>query len=123
MIQNHQDQRDAYFSSADILTDALARYSIVDKHYRQGTLETKGHVERSIIKVYTSILKYTAEVVNVEWSSIGSKITQAVLPPNATRLGELRSAIEQADKDLSQLMKLVEKNLRDQQALDILAGD
>lgn len=123
MIQNHQDQRDAYFSSADILTDALARYSIVDKHYRQGTPETKGHVERSIIKVYTSILKYTAEVVNVEWSSIGSKITQAVLPPNATRLGELRSAIEQADKDLSQLMKLVEKNLRDQQALDILTGD
>ena len=50
------------FASSDYLTETLAYYALVDVHYRDEKIQGGENFDNSLLRVYTAILDFTAEV-------------------------------------------------------------
>ncbi|KAJ5922295.1 hypothetical protein N7516_009998 [Penicillium verrucosum] len=62
MISNNNTRRDATFASSEYLAESLAYYALIDAHYRDDKMEGGENFDRALLRVYTAILEYTAEV-------------------------------------------------------------
>jgi hypothetical protein len=66
MVHNDIERRDAVFAASEYLAENLAYYSLVDAHYRDQKVEGGQNFDRALVRVYTAILDYTAEVKKVQ---------------------------------------------------------
>ncbi|KAE8377408.1 hypothetical protein BDV26DRAFT_293253 [Aspergillus bertholletiae] len=69
MVSNNIESRDAMFASSEYLAENLAYYALVDTHYRDHQVDGGQNFDRALIRVYTAILGYTAEVYKVKQES------------------------------------------------------
>ncbi|PYH91862.1 hypothetical protein BO71DRAFT_458880 [Aspergillus ellipticus CBS 707.79] len=106
MAQNHQDHQAAFFESSEVLADALARCSVIEKHHRSPNVETSEGIDRSIVALYGAILEYTAGVVKVQNSSRGTRVRDMLIPSANSPLSALKSAINDANDNLGNWTKL-----------------
>ncbi|KAF9886511.1 hypothetical protein FE257_011418 [Aspergillus nanangensis] len=73
MVSNNIDRREAMFESSEYPAENLAYYALVDTHYRDEKVEGGQNLDRALVRVYTAILEYTAEVKKVVWLELGAK--------------------------------------------------
>lgn len=62
IVQNNLDRRDAIFESSEYLAETLAYYALIDANYRNLHVGTDKNLDQALLRVYSAILEFTAEV-------------------------------------------------------------
>ncbi|KAI9370275.1 hypothetical protein BJX61DRAFT_544805 [Aspergillus egyptiacus] len=122
MAGNNIDRRDAMFESSEFLAEKLAYYALVDAHYRNHQVEGGQNLDRALLRVYTAILDYAAEVKKVQQESIFGRVARSIKSLADQHLTQLKATIEQQQLGAERWANFT-NTLRDrEQAQDILNG-
>jgi hypothetical protein len=78
LVNNDLDRRDAILEASEFLADILSYYAIIDQNYRNRKVESDERLEEALVKIYTAILAYTAEVDRAHQESGGGTHVYAV---------------------------------------------
>ncbi|KAJ5521449.1 hypothetical protein N7527_005564 [Penicillium freii] len=95
MVSNHIERRDAMFASSEYLAETLAYYALVDTHYRVHNVEGGQNFDRALVRVYTAVLDYTAEVNKVKQESTIGRVARSLKSLADQYLVELKATIEE----------------------------
>jgi hypothetical protein len=77
-VQNDKERVDLTFEACSHLADLMARYSRIEAHYWKRKVENGRPLEDAMVRVYTAILVYAAEVHGSIESSISSQWPQFI---------------------------------------------
>lgn len=72
-MQNDKERVDLTFEACGHLADLMARYSRIEAHYWKRKVKNGRPLEDAMVRVYTAILVYAAEVQGSIESSISSQ--------------------------------------------------
>lgn len=122
MAKNHSDLRNALFESSEFLANVLARCAYIENQFcRNHDSETKTQMEYAIVRVYVSILCYTAEVQTVQLANIGRQMLESIIAITDQPLSKLKSSIDNEEQRLYQWVQIDQHLQRQQEAEGILA--
>ena len=62
IVQNSIDRRDEIFAASKYLAETLSYFALIDAHYRNQGVETDKNIDLVLLRVYSAILVFTAEV-------------------------------------------------------------
>ncbi|KAL4778102.1 hypothetical protein BJX76DRAFT_162903 [Aspergillus varians] len=105
MTKNHFDMQDALFDSSEYLANALARYACIEKQVYPNSTK-KAEIRDAIVKVYTAILRYTAEASSAQISSAKRHILNSVVVIAGQPLEKLKKSVEAEELRLHQWIQL-----------------
>ncbi|KAL2858246.1 hypothetical protein BJX68DRAFT_228219 [Aspergillus pseudodeflectus] len=95
MVHNDIERRDAVFAASEYLAENLAYYSLVDAHYRDQKVEGGQNFDRALVRVYTAILDYTAEVKKVQKEKRAVRMAKSIRALADQPLTQLKAMIEE----------------------------
>ncbi|KAE8339570.1 hypothetical protein BDV24DRAFT_165317 [Aspergillus arachidicola] len=99
LVKNDIERRDAVMEASGFLANNLSYYATIDKNDRNRQVENDEHLEEALVKFYTAILEYTAEVYRASrenvWKSDSSE---------ADKLGASRVLIRHAGLEVTESM-------------------
>ncbi|KAL4912624.1 hypothetical protein BDW62DRAFT_206335 [Aspergillus aurantiobrunneus] len=95
MVNNDIERRDAVFAASEYLAEKLAYYSLVDAHYRDQKVEGGQNFDRALVRVYTAILEYTAEVKKVQKENRAVRMAKSIRALADQPLTQLKTTIEE----------------------------
>lgn len=72
-MKNDLDTLEAVFESAVFLSDLLARFTSIDKKFRDRIVDDTLDFENTIVNVYLAILVYSAEITKQSQKNIPSR--------------------------------------------------
>lgn len=99
MTQNYYDLRNALFESSGFLADILVRYAYIERIlYQENHSEMKVPIGKAIVRVYTAILQYAAEVRKTLQANIGRKVLESVAAIVDQPLSKLKSCINEEEQ-------------------------
>ncbi|KAJ5362407.1 hypothetical protein N7541_003251 [Penicillium brevicompactum] len=93
IVQNRLDRRDAIFQSSEYLAETLAYFAIVDVKYRNQGVESDERLDQALLKVYSAILEFTAEVKKGQDENEASRTLHSIFALTDQPLSQLKSAI------------------------------
>ncbi|KAJ6020943.1 hypothetical protein N7540_006447 [Penicillium herquei] len=105
MTQNHNDRRDALFNAVEYLVDVLARCTYCEVNFLRPQGSDNEMVRSGLIRVYKTILQYTANVKMAQNQQVGERLLDSITSSTSQQLGENQSSIEKAKQDLYQLVQ------------------
>lgn len=73
IVQNSLDRRDAVFASSEFLTEHLTYFALIDANYRDKDVGTDSNVDQALVRVYSAMLSFTAEVRKARDENGGGK--------------------------------------------------
>ncbi|EED14452.1 NACHT and WD40 domain protein [Talaromyces stipitatus ATCC 10500] len=107
MTQNHHDLRNALFESSELLANILARYAYIERiFYQENHSEMKVPIGNAIVRVYTAILQYAAEVWKVQKANIGRKVLESVTAITDQPLSKLKSYINEEEQSFQKWVQV-----------------
>ncbi|KAL4902246.1 hypothetical protein BDW74DRAFT_169721 [Aspergillus multicolor] len=113
MAKNHADLRDALFDSSAYLADVLTRCVFIEEQlYRESNAVVPSNAEKSqsLVRAYTAILRYAAEVRRIQQFNTGRDIVESIKAITSQPLTQLKSAIKEEELYL-QLWLLLDQHL------------
>ncbi|KAH1596333.1 hypothetical protein KXX44_006640 [Aspergillus fumigatus] len=126
MAKNHADLREALFDSSGYLADLLARCAFIEEHFYRGsgpgTVTRNTENERSILRVYVAILRYSAEVRRAQQFNKGQDIVESITAVTSQQLAQLKSLIKEEETHLHNWLHLAQ-HLRRKAEAEKLAMD
>ncbi|GFN21443.1 WD40 repeat-like protein [Aspergillus tubingensis] len=122
MAKSHADLRGALFESSGYLADLLARCAFIEEQFYGDRHSNIVNVEkeRSIVRVYVAILRYSAEVRRAQQSNKVKGIVESITIITSQPLTELKTAIKEEESHLYQWLILDQHLHRKEEAEDIL---
>ncbi|KAE8358593.1 WD40-repeat-containing domain protein [Aspergillus caelatus] len=122
MVQNHQDLQASIFQASGFLTDVLSRCAFIeiDCSGRSSNLRMKEMLRSAIIRVYTSILRYSAKVMSTQQSGAGRKFLLSVTDLTDQPLSILKAAISEEEAQLEKWVSIDQRLFWKEKAEDIL---
>ncbi|KAI3032177.1 hypothetical protein CBS76997_11403 [Aspergillus niger] len=122
MAKNHADLRGALCDSSEYLADLLARCAFIEEQYYGDRDPNIVNVEkeRSIVRVYVAILRYSAEVRRVQLSNKGKDIMESITAITSQPLTQLKASIKEEESHLHQWLVLDQHLRRQKEAEAIL---
>jgi hypothetical protein len=122
MAKNHADSRDALFDSSGYLADLLTRCAFTEQQFYHalGPDMSNTEKERSIIRTYVAILRYSAEVRRVQESGKGKEIMESITAGTSQQLKQLKSSIKEEESLLHRWLLLDQHLHRKTEAETIL---
>ncbi|GLA13523.1 hypothetical protein AnigIFM62618_010512 [Aspergillus niger] len=122
MAKNHADLRGALCDSSEYLADLLARCAFIEEQYYGDRDPNIVNVERerSIVRVYVAVLRYSAEVRRVQLSNKGKDIVQSITAITSQPLTQLKASIKEEESHLHQWLVLDQHLRRQKEAEAIL---
>ncbi|KAE8353294.1 WD40-repeat-containing domain protein [Aspergillus coremiiformis] len=124
MIQNHQDLQDSIFQASAFLTDVLSRCGFIEIHYlRNGSSDTKTKdmVRDAVVRVYTAVLRYSAEVVSLQQSGTMQRTRLSVTALTDQPLSALKTTVGQEEVHLEKCIQFDQHLLWNEKAEHTLA--
>ncbi|KAB8213589.1 hypothetical protein BDV33DRAFT_184479 [Aspergillus novoparasiticus] len=102
MAKNHTDRKGALFDSSGYLADLLTRCAFIEKQFYgdRDPVIVNIEKERSIVRVYVAILRYSAEVRRVQQSNKGKDIAESVTAITSQPLTQLKTSIKEEEAHL-----------------------
>ncbi|GMG35167.1 unnamed protein product [Aspergillus oryzae] len=102
MAKNHTDRKGALFDSSGYLADLLTRCAFIEKQFYgdRDPVIVNIEKERSIVRVYVAILRYSAEVRRVQQSNKGKDIAESVTAITGQPLTQLKTSIKEEEAHL-----------------------
>ncbi|BAE66154.1 unnamed protein product [Aspergillus oryzae RIB40] len=102
MAKNHTDRKGALFDSSGYLADLLTRCAFIEKQFYgdRDPVILNIEKERSIVRVYVAILRYSAEVRRVQQSNKGKDIAESVTAITSQPLTQLKTSIKEEEAHL-----------------------
>ncbi|KAJ5716680.1 hypothetical protein N7493_008591 [Penicillium malachiteum] len=94
IIQHNLDRRDALFASSEYLSNTLAYHTLIDVSYRKQGVPSDQHLDQALLRVYSAILEFTAEVNKAKNESKLTRARKSIFPVDDQRLGQLKISIE-----------------------------
>lgn len=121
MTKNHTDIRNALFRSSEFLANVLARCAFIEKtHYHDNQSETKDEIEKALIQVYNSILRYSAQVQKQQKANLGKKMFESVSAVPTHPIIQIESSIKDDEQALHQWVQRNEHLENQKSAKDML---
>lgn len=122
MAKNHSSLQDAFFDSSEYLADLLTRCAFVEEQFYGSRDPTIANVEkeRSIVRVYVAILRYSAEVRRVQQFNKGKDIVESITAVTGQQLTQLKTSIKEEETHLHQWLVLDQHLRRTTEAEAIL---
>ncbi|OJJ65575.1 hypothetical protein ASPBRDRAFT_100228, partial [Aspergillus brasiliensis CBS 101740] len=122
MAKNHADRKDALFDSSGYLADLLIRCAFIEEHFYGDRDPNIVNVEkeRSIVRMYVAILRYTAEVRRVQQSNKGKDIVESTTAITSQPLAQLKASVKEEESHLHQWLDLDQHLRREEDAEKIL---
>ncbi|OOO09066.1 WD-40 repeat-containing protein [Aspergillus oryzae] len=122
MIQNHQDLQASIFQASEFLTDVLSRCAFIeiDCSGRSSNPRVKDMLRSAIIRVYTAILRYSANVILTQQSGAGRKFVLSVTALTDQPLSTLKAAIGEEEAQLEKWVSIDQQLFWKEKAEDIL---
>ncbi|KAE8326170.1 hypothetical protein BDV39DRAFT_193890 [Aspergillus sergii] len=104
MAKNHTDRKGALFDSSGYLADLLTRCAFIEKQFygERDPVIVNIEKERSIVRVYMAILRYSAEVRRVQQSNKGKDIAESVTAITSQPLMQLKTSVREEESHLYQ---------------------
>ncbi|THC92390.1 hypothetical protein EYZ11_008136 [Aspergillus tanneri] len=121
MTKNVCDLRDAMFKSSEYLADILARCAYIEINFYHNRTEMGPEMRSTIIRVYKIILRYAAEMFNVQMSSMGRRVLNSVTTITNHPLMSLQSSVKEEEQYLYQFVQLDQHLHRKEEAERLLA--
>jgi Mrp family chromosome partitioning ATPase len=102
MAKKHADLRDALFDTSGYLADLLTRCAFIEEQFYRGPGPVLQNVEkeRSIVRVYTAILQYSAEVRKVQQFGTANDIVESITGVASEQLAKLKTSIKEEELQL-----------------------
>ncbi|KAF7587085.1 hypothetical protein BBP40_007724 [Aspergillus hancockii] len=119
MSKNRTDLRDALFDSSEYLADVLARHACIESNFYHNT-GNKLEIGQAIVKVYTAVFWYAAEVLDAQNSGDGRWMLESITGAGNQRLAELQASVKEEGLNLHQWVQLDQLLQHGQQAESIL---
>ncbi|KAJ5352445.1 hypothetical protein N7452_001419 [Penicillium brevicompactum] len=94
VMQNTLDRRDAIFAASGYLAETLAYYSLIDAAYRDQGTGSDQYIDEALLRVYTAILDFTAEVKKGQDENAATRAFQGVFALTEQPLAQLKEAIK-----------------------------
>ncbi|KAI9041045.1 NACHT and WD repeat domain-containing protein [Aspergillus affinis] len=122
MAKNHADLQGALFDSSGYLADLLTRCAFIEEQFYEGEDLVIVNVEkqRSIVRVYVAILRYSAEVRRVQQFNKGKNIVESITAITSQPLTQLKTSIKEEESYLHHWLVLDQYLRRKQDAEEIL---
>lgn len=122
MAKNHADLQRALFDSSGYLADLLARCAFIEEQFYGGRDPVIANVEkeRSIVRVYVAILRYSAEVRRVQQFNKGKDIVESITAIISQPLTQLKTSIKEEESHLHHWLVLDQHLHRKKEAEAIL---
>lgn len=122
MIQNHQDLQASIFQASEFLTDVLSRCAFIeiDCSGRSSNPRVKDMLRSAIIRVYTAILRYSANVILTQQSGAGRKFVLSVTALTDQPLSTLKAAIGEEEAQLEKWVSIDQRLFWKEKAEEIL---
>ncbi|KAB8266395.1 hypothetical protein BDV30DRAFT_221984 [Aspergillus minisclerotigenes] len=105
---NDQTRRGEFLSASKYLADLLARYSIIEAHYRNPAIPEVSHMEERVTSIYAGILRYCAEVGKALDRNPLGRAKDAFTALIGEPLKELKQKIGEADEAVDKSLRIVE---------------
>ncbi|MCJ1385367.1 hypothetical protein MMC17_008489 [Xylographa soralifera] len=112
MLKNDKDRTEAVFDSSAFLARLLAKYAIIEAHYRDRASTNQDAIENTIIEVYLAILKYTIEVKKSFNLSLAGRAYASISSLESQAIQSLKDAVSIKDKEADEFMPLVAHQYR-----------
>ncbi|KAL4757474.1 uncharacterized protein BDW70DRAFT_171367 [Aspergillus foveolatus] len=93
VIQNRLDRRDAIFDSSAYLAETLSYYALVDTKYRDQGIGTDKHLDHALLRVYSAILEFTAEVKKGQDENEAARTWHSIFAITDQPLEQLKASI------------------------------
>ncbi|KAL4795224.1 hypothetical protein BDV19DRAFT_389361 [Aspergillus venezuelensis] len=122
MTKNNMEQKEAVFESSEFLADILARYTILDHHYRIQGLPSSDGLDSAIVQVYKALLEYSAEVERQRSAGKLNRLGNSIFSASDTDLARLQSVVEEQDRKVSNWSQITHVLHQNTKAAEILAG-
>ncbi|KAF3403873.1 hypothetical protein F1880_010271 [Penicillium rolfsii] len=106
IVQNRLDRRDAIFQSAAFLAENLAWFAIVDANCRDRGVDSDKHVDDALLRAYTAVLEFTAEVRKSEKESEAGRTWESIFPLTDQELSTLKSEVKEQRAAANQWLQL-----------------
>ncbi|KAE8407050.1 hypothetical protein BDV37DRAFT_280315 [Aspergillus pseudonomiae] len=94
LVNNDIERRDAVMGASGFLANTLSYYAIIEKNDRNRQVDSAEHIEEALVKVYTAILEYTAEVYRASRENGADRARKSVSALVDQPLKRLKDAIE-----------------------------
>ncbi|BCR98204.1 uncharacterized protein AKAW2_31523S [Aspergillus luchuensis] len=122
MAKNHADLQGALFDSSGYLADLLTRCAFMEEQFYGDRDDVIVNIEkeRSIVRVYVAILRYSAEVWKVQQSNKGKEIVQSITTITGQPLTQFKALIKEEESHLHQWLVLDQHVRRQKEAEAIL---
>lgn len=115
------DIRDALFRSSEFLADVLARCAFIEKNnYRNNQSGAKDEIEKALVRVYTSILSYSARVQKQQKASFPKKMLESVNTVSDHPIVQIESSIKNDEQALHHWVQRDEHLQHQKSAEDML---
>ncbi|KAE8393573.1 hypothetical protein BDV23DRAFT_180628 [Aspergillus alliaceus] len=99
VAKNHDDVRNALFESSEYLADVLTHCAFIEKKfYHDSNSSIKDDVGNTVDRLYSAILRYTAQIRNCQEPGMGRKILNCAAAITEHPLMELKTS-EEKERD------------------------
>ncbi|KAL4942944.1 hypothetical protein BDV06DRAFT_221703 [Aspergillus oleicola] len=95
MVSNDIQRRNEMFGASEYLSETLAYYSIIDAHYRDQEVAGGQNFDQALLRVYTAILEYTAEVKKAQQENALERVVKSIMAISDQRFTKLKEAISE----------------------------
>ncbi|KAH6846999.1 hypothetical protein B0I37DRAFT_135592 [Chaetomium sp. MPI-CAGE-AT-0009] len=113
LVQNDKELMDLTFEACGHLADLMARYSRMEAHYWERKVKNGRPLEDAMVRVYTAILVYAAEVQWSIESSISTRIRKSFLSLTGQPLEDLRRTVEEENAKLEEWQQQIDRERGD----------
>ncbi|KAH8434467.1 NACHT and WD repeat domain-containing protein [Aspergillus melleus] len=122
MAKNHADLQGALFNSSRYLADLLTRCAFIEEQFYEGgdLVIVNVEKERSIVRVYVAILRYSAEIQRVRQFNKGEDIVASITAITSQPLTQLKTSIKEEETHLHHWLVLDQHLHRKKEADAIL---
>ncbi|GKZ27706.1 hypothetical protein AbraIFM66951_006144 [Aspergillus brasiliensis] len=121
IVQNRHDLRSALFASSEYLADVLAQCAYIqDKFYLNGNIKIKRDLGNAMIRLYTAVLQYTAEIRIAQDPSMGRKLLDCVTTITEHPLTALKASVETERRNVLHWIGLVNYLHHEDEAKEML---
>ncbi|KAK4927055.1 hypothetical protein LTR66_016315, partial [Elasticomyces elasticus] len=114
--QNYRSQRVAWLESSSFLADVLTRYSLIEGQY-QGSPEIDQSIEAALVRVYVAVLTFAAQVQSLYDRNRAVFLWKSIFGES---LSDFRESITEAESDLSQWLKIVDRREQQERGKQLL---
>ncbi|KAJ5635470.1 uncharacterized protein N7484_008783 [Penicillium longicatenatum] len=121
IVQNNLDRRDAVFASSEFLTEHLTYFALIDARYRDKGVGSDSNVDQALIRVYSAMLSFTAEVRKARDENEAKRMAKSIFQFTDQSLSTLKVVVKEQKEALKEWQQLAADLINQENAKKLLA--